>query len=82
MRATPLSRGMFAQEARDRVFATVPAVILIQPPTNVTALDGKDATISCTAEGSPAPNVTWYFNGEEESLYPNQTNNLQLCLST
>ena len=44
------------------IIASVP--ILIQPPVNVTALDGKDATISCTAEGSPAPNVTWYFNGE------------------
>ena len=42
--------------------ASVP--ILISPPSNLTALDGKDATISCTAEGAPAPNITWFFNGE------------------
>ena len=39
--------------------------ILIQPPTNQTALDGKDATIPCTADGSPAPNITWFFNGKK-----------------
>ena len=38
--------------------------ILIQPPSNQTALDGKDATIPCTADGSPAPNITWFFNGK------------------
>ncbi|XP_013182226.1 PREDICTED: protein sidekick isoform X2 [Papilio xuthus] len=31
-------------------------------PTNLTVLDGKDATISCRAIGAPTPNVTWYFN--------------------
>jgi protein sidekick len=31
---------------------------------NLTALDGKDATIPCKAEGAPAPNVTWFFNGK------------------
>jgi len=34
------------------------------PPQNVTALDGKDATISCRAVGSPNPNITWIYNGE------------------
>ena len=33
VRAAPLSRGLFDREATDRVFATVPAVIQIQPPT-------------------------------------------------
>ena len=42
--------------------ASVP--VLIEPPANLTALDGKDATIPCLAEGAPKPNVTWYFNGE------------------
>jgi protein sidekick len=37
--------------------------VFIQPPANLTALDGKDATITCQAEGAPAPNVTWFFNG-------------------
>ena len=43
--------------------ASVP--VFIHPPANLTALDGKDATISCQAEGAPAPNVTWYFNGKD-----------------
>ena len=30
----------------------------------MTALDGKDATIPCEAEGAPSPNVTWFFNGK------------------
>ena len=47
--------------------ASVP--ILIEPPANLTALDGKDAIIPCTAEGAPAPNISWYFNGEIEFLF-------------
>ena len=43
--------------------------ILIEPPANLTALDGKDATISCTAEGAPAPNITWYFNGKKTIIF-------------
>ncbi|XP_032308408.1 protein sidekick isoform X16 [Drosophila ananassae] len=38
------------------------APVLEQPPQNVTALDGKDATISCRAVGSPNPNITWIYN--------------------
>ena len=37
------------------------------PPANLTALDGKDATIPCEAEGAPAPNITWYLDGEWET---------------
>lgn len=37
--------------------------IMQTPPSNLTVLDGKDATISCRAIGAPTPNVTWYFNG-------------------
>ena len=37
---------------------------MIKPPQNLTALDGKDATISCNAQGAPAPNITWFFNGK------------------
>ncbi|KAM7347895.1 sidekick cell adhesion molecule isoform 7-T7 [Cochliomyia hominivorax] len=38
------------------------APVLEQPPQNVTALDGKDATISCRAIGAPNPNITWIYN--------------------
>ena len=37
---------------------------MIKPPQNLTALDGKDATISCNAQGAPAPNITWFVNGK------------------
>ncbi|CAG9585499.1 unnamed protein product [Danaus chrysippus] len=43
-------------------------------PTNLTVLDGKDATISCRAIGAPTPNVTWYFN---DSLIINLSGRLQ-----
>ncbi|XP_017489062.1 PREDICTED: protein sidekick-like [Rhagoletis zephyria] len=33
-----------------------------KPPQNVTALDGKDATIWCRAVGAPNPNITWIYN--------------------
>lgn len=33
-------------------------------PQNVTALDGKDATIWCRAVGAPNPNITWIYNGK------------------
>ncbi|GBP10993.1 Protein sidekick [Eumeta japonica] len=36
--------------------------VMQTPPTNLTVLDGKDATITCRAMGAPTPNVTWYFN--------------------
>ena len=38
--------------------------VMVKGPKNMTALDGKDATVHCVAEGAPAPNVTWYFNGK------------------
>ncbi|XP_055915597.1 protein sidekick isoform X4 [Eupeodes corollae] len=45
---------------KDFRFASTP--IMEQPPLNVTALDGKDATISCRAVGAPNPNITWVYN--------------------
>uniref|UniRef100_A0A0K2T3X4 Protein sidekicklike [Megachile rotundata] n=1 Tax=Lepeophtheirus salmonis TaxID=72036 RepID=A0A0K2T3X4_LEPSM len=36
--------------------------VLVDPPKNTSALDGKDVSIPCKAEGAPLPNVTWYFN--------------------
>ncbi|XP_059222213.1 protein sidekick isoform X2 [Stomoxys calcitrans] len=38
------------------------APIMELPPQNVTALDGKDATVSCRAVGAPNPNITWIYN--------------------
>ncbi|KAK3912682.1 Protein sidekick [Frankliniella fusca] len=42
------------------------APVLETPPQNVTVLDGKDATLSCRAAGSPAPNATWIFDGSTQ----------------
>jgi hypothetical protein len=42
--------------------------VLTNPPANLTALDGKDATIPCKAEGAPAPNITWFFNGKIDNV--------------
>ncbi|XP_044572934.1 protein sidekick isoform X10 [Drosophila ananassae] len=49
-------------------FASAP--VLEQPPQNVTALDGKDATISCRAVGSPNPNITWIYNVRTQIIQP------------
>ncbi|XP_073831568.1 sidekick cell adhesion molecule isoform X3 [Musca autumnalis] len=45
---------------KDFRFASAP--VMEVPPQNVTALDGKDATISCRAVGAPSPNITWIYN--------------------
>lgn len=37
-------------------------------PQNVTALDGKEATITCRAFGAPNPNVTWIYNSKRLNL--------------
>ena len=52
-------------------FIAASSPIMINPPGNMTALDGKDATIPCEAEGAPAPNITWYRNGKTRSLKKN-----------
>ena len=39
---------------------------MVKAPQNLTALDGKDATISCKAQGAPAPNITWFVNGKNK----------------
>ncbi|XP_055842932.1 protein sidekick isoform X9 [Episyrphus balteatus] len=44
--------------------------IMEQPPLNVTALDGKDATISCRAVGAPNPNITWVYNVRTQIIQP------------
>ena len=41
---------------------------MVKPPKNLTALDGKDATIACKAQGAPAPNITWFVNGKTSFL--------------
>ncbi|XP_059483916.1 protein sidekick [Neocloeon triangulifer] len=41
------------------------APTLTMPPTNVTVLAGKDATINCRAKGAPAPTTTWKLKDGE-----------------
>ncbi|KAI8435034.1 hypothetical protein MSG28_003463 [Choristoneura fumiferana] len=48
--------------------------VMQSPPSNLTVLDGKDATIACRAVGAPTPNVTWYFN---DSIIINLSGRLQ-----
>ncbi|XP_045518694.1 protein sidekick isoform X1 [Pieris brassicae] len=48
--------------------------VMQSAPSNLTVLDGKDATITCRAVGAPTPNVTWYFN---DSLIINLSGRLQ-----
>ncbi|KAK4323993.1 hypothetical protein Pmani_005348 [Petrolisthes manimaculis] len=42
------------------------APVMVTAPSNLTVLDGQDATISCRAGGAPQPNVTWFYNDEQE----------------
>lgn len=42
---------------------TAASPVMETPPSNITVLDGKDATITCRALGAPTPNTTWYFEG-------------------
>ncbi|XP_062139568.1 protein sidekick isoform X5 [Drosophila sulfurigaster albostrigata] len=55
------SQGMGTGYKR-KEFRFASAPVMEQPPQNVTALDGKDATISCRAVGAPNPNITWIYN--------------------
>ena len=53
-------------------FFAASSPVLVNPPKDLMAWDGKDATIPCKAEGAPAPNVTWFFNGKfylKKSVY-------------
>lgn len=50
--------------------ASVPVMEL--GPSNITVLDGKDATMNCRAAGAPTPNVTWIYNGK--------LNNFCICM--
>ena len=45
-------------------FFVASSPVMVKPPQNLTALDGKDATIDCKAQGAPAPNITWFVNGK------------------
>ncbi|XP_046802362.1 protein sidekick isoform X8 [Lucilia cuprina] len=55
---------------RNKEFRFASAPVLEQPPQNVTALDGKDATISCRAIGAPNPNITWIYNVRTQIIQP------------
>ncbi|XP_012155263.1 protein sidekick isoform X7 [Ceratitis capitata] len=46
------------------------APVMEKPPQNVTALDGKDATIWCRAVGAPNPNITWIYNVRTQIIQP------------
>lgn len=51
------------------LLASIPVMELA--PSNLTVLDGKDATIPCKAAGAPTPNITWYFNGMDHVYFLN-----------
>lgn len=38
-------------------------------PSNITVLDGKDATMNCRAAGAPTPNITWVYNGKFDKFW-------------
>ena len=40
----------------------LPATIT-QQPSNLSLVQSADATLSCSATGSPAPNITWWRTG-------------------
>ncbi|XP_014091561.2 protein sidekick isoform X13 [Bactrocera oleae] len=46
------------------------APVMEKAPQNVTALDGKDATIWCRAVGAPNPNITWIYNVRTQIIQP------------
>ncbi|XP_075159070.1 sidekick cell adhesion molecule isoform X3 [Haematobia irritans] len=56
------SSGSGYNNNRRKDFRFASAPIMELPPQNVTALDGKDATVSCRAVGAPNPNITWIYN--------------------
>ncbi|XP_017480193.1 PREDICTED: protein sidekick-like, partial [Rhagoletis zephyria] len=61
VRASSTHSGMgTGYRRKDFRFASAP--VMEKPPQNVTALDGKDATIWCRAVGAPNPNITWIYN--------------------
>ena len=37
----------------------IPAVMFTQQPSNLSLVQSANATLSCSAIGSPAPNITW-----------------------
>ncbi|XP_051864636.1 protein sidekick isoform X6 [Drosophila albomicans] len=63
------SQGMGTGYKR-KEFRFASAPVMEQPPQNVTALDGKDATISCRAVGAPNPNITWIYNVRTQIIQP------------
>ncbi|XP_054086564.1 protein sidekick isoform X3 [Zeugodacus cucurbitae] len=61
IRASSAHSGMgTGYRRKDLRFASAP--VMEKAPQNVTALDGKDATIWCRAVGAPNPNITWIYN--------------------
>ncbi|XP_076438813.1 neogenin-like [Babylonia areolata] len=62
-----------AYNAEDSVDADATVTVLVAPyfvkkPANVFAHISADVRLECQAEGTPAPDLTWYKNGER--LYP------------
>ncbi|CAG0892307.1 unnamed protein product [Darwinula stevensoni] len=52
-----LTLRLIPGNVEDPLSATAP--VWVKKPVDMTALDGKDATIQCQASGSPTPNATW-----------------------
>jgi len=63
-----ICEGMYAGNQHLRAVGSIRTykkVHFVGTPEHQTAVKGTEALIKCEAQGSPAPKVTWYLNGNE-----------------